>query len=170
MSKSVGFTGSRKGFPVQGLVKSVVQSVASAGHSISVGCARGVDAMVRQFSSGVQVFKVASPGAGTGLSFAAALAKRSQLMVSSCSVLVGFASIACPAGVSPVSHFSGGSSGTWASIAYAISQGLQVFVFAAPGVSLPSWAGGQWVQAVPSGLWAGAFVWVPSPGSQLTLF
>ena len=170
MSKSVGFTGSRQGFPVQDLVKSVVHSVSSAGHSVSVGCALGVDATVRQFSSNAKVFKVASPGAGSGLSIAAALARRSQLMVQSCSVLVGFASVACPSSVSPSSHFCGGGSGTWASIAYAISQGLQVFVFAAPGVSLPSWPGGQWLPAVPSGLWSSAFVWVPSSGSQLTLF
>jgi hypothetical protein len=170
MSKTIGFTGSRKGFVSSSLVSAVVLSVLGAGHSVAVGCASGVDALVRRLSPSAQVFSVASPGAGSGLSFAAALARRSQLMVQACSVLVGFASVPCPSSVSPSSHFSGGGSGTWASIAYGISQGLQVFVFAAPGVSLPSWVGGQWAPAVGSGgLWSGAFVWQPS-ASQLTFF
>jgi hypothetical protein len=169
MAQQVGFTGSRSGFNNPVLVGSVVRSVVAAGHNVSVGCAQGVDSLVRRFAPKAQVFKVTSPGAGSGMSVAAALAKRSQVMVQSCSVLVGFASVACPGKVSPVSHFCGGGSGTWASLAYGVAQGLQVFVFTAPGVSLPSWAGGQWLPAVPSGLWASAWVWQPS-ASQLSLF
>lgn len=169
MAHTVGFTGSRKGFPVQWLVKAVALSVLHCGHSVAVGCAAGVDAVVRRFCPSAQVFNVASPGAGSGLSFAAALARRSQLMVQACSILVGFASVTCPAGVSPSNHFSGGGSGTWASIAYAISQGVRVFVFPAAGVPLPAWPGGQWLQAAPSGLWSLAWVWQPS-ANQLSLF
>ena len=169
MAQQVGFTGSRLGFDDPNLVGSVVQSVVSAGHSVSVGCARGVDSLVRRFAPRAKVFKIASPGAGNGLSIAASLAQRSQFMVSSCSVLVGFASIPCPRKVSPSSHFCGGGSGTWASIAYAVAQGLQVFVFTSPGFSLPPWDGGEWLPAAPSGLWASAFTWVPFP-SQLSLF
>jgi hypothetical protein len=168
MAQTVGFTGSRKGFQIKHLVKVVSLSVIQAGHSVVVGCASGVDAVVRQFCPQARVFSVAAPGAGSPVSFAAALARRSQAMVSACSVLVGFASVACPSGVCPANHFSGGGSGTWASIAYAISQGLQVFVFPAAGVSLPAWSGGQWLPAAPSGLWSGAFTWQPS-ATQLSL-
>jgi hypothetical protein len=47
---------------------------------------------------------------------------------------------------------------------------LRVFVFAAPDVPLPSWSGGSWVQACPSGTWAAAWVWLPTASvSQLSL-
>ncbi|HEY9885802.1 MAG TPA: hypothetical protein V6C96_00940 [Vampirovibrionales bacterium] len=89
-------------------------------------------------------------------------------MVQSCYRL-GFASVACPSGVSPSSPFCGADSGTWASIVYTISQGLQVFVFPASSAPMPSWPGGQWLQAVPSGLWACTYVWQPT-ANQLSLF
>ena len=168
MAQIVGFTGSRHGFNSAQFVQTVAKSVSLAGHSVAVGCASGVDALVRQACPNAQVFKVASPGAGLPVSMSVALARRSMAMVSACSVLVGFASVSCPSGVSPSRHFSGGGSGTWASIAYAVSQGKRVFVFCGEGVSLPVWSGGAWVQAVPSGLWAGSFTWQPS-GSQLSL-
>jgi hypothetical protein len=148
----IGFTGSRKGFEDIQLVETVALSVLKAGHSVSVGCAKGVDALIRKFIPAAQVFRVASPVAGSVSSYAQALARRSMSMVSTCSILVGFASVSCPAGVSPACSFSGGGSGTWASIAYAVSKGLRVFVFVASNISLPSWPGGSWVQAVPSGL------------------
>jgi hypothetical protein len=166
--QKVAFTGSRKGFQNQTLVSRVARQVHAAGHLVLVGCANGVDAVVRH-SVPAQVFKVASPFSGTGSSLASALARRSISMVQACSVLVGFASVPCPSGVSPASHFGAcGGSGTWASLAYAVSQGVRVFVFPAPGISLPPWAGGQWVQACPSGLWSGSFVWQPS-ATQLKL-
>ena len=168
IKKNIGFTGSRKGFSNTQLIKIVARSVAFAGHSVLVGCADGVDAVVRSTVSNPRIFSVASPSAGSVSTPAQALARRSMSMVQACSVLVGFASVACPAGVSPSSHFSGGGSGTWASLAYAVSKGLQVFVFVAEGVSLPSWSGGQWVQACPSGLWSKAWVFIPS-ACQLSL-
>lgn len=164
----IGFTGSRKGFEDIQLVKTVALSVFKAGHSVSVGCARGVDALIRKFIPAAQVFRVASPAAGSVSSAAQALARRSMSMVNSCSVLVGFASVACPVGVSPSHSFSGGGSGTWASIAYAISKGLRVFIFVASDISLPAWSGGSWVQACPSGLWSQAYIWQPS-ANQLSL-
>jgi hypothetical protein len=162
MSKIIGFTGSRRGFDSSSLVSSVACSVISAGHSVAVGCASGVDALVRQACPSARVFSVASPYAGSGdHSLAVALARRSQSMVQACSVLVGFVSVPCPAVVNPDSHFCGGGSGTWASLAYAVSQGLQIFVFCAEGVSLPCWSGGRWVEAVPSGLWSQAWSFIP---------
>lgn len=162
MSKTIGFTGSRRGFPSPFLVSAVARSVFHAGHSVAVGCADGVDALVRKACPSAHVFSVASPFAGSGgSSLAVALARRSQSMVQSCSVLVGFASVPCPAVVNPDSHFCGGGSGTWASLAYAVSQGLQIFVFCGEGVSLPAWSGGRWVQAVPSGLWSQAWSFIP---------
>ena len=168
MAQIVGFTGSRHGFNSAQFVQTVAKSVSLAGHSVAVGCASGVDALVRQACPNAQVFKVASPGAGLPVSMSIALARRSQAMVSACNVLVGFASVSCPNGVSPLRHFCGGGSGTWASLVYAISQGKRVFVFLAPTVVLPAWSGGAWVQSVPSGLWAGSFTWQPS-ASQLSL-
>ena len=168
MIQTIAFTGSRNGFSSSWLIKAIALSVVKAGHSVAVGCAQGVDALIRQFVHNAKVFKIASPGAGSCSSVSQALARRSQAMVSACQILVGFASIPCPAGVSPSRHFCGGGSGTWASIAFAVSQGKRVFVFPSSGLPLPAWSGGQWVQAVPSGLWAKAFVWQPN-ASQLSL-
>lgn len=166
--KNIGFTGSRRGFSNKTLVSVVARSVAQAGHSVLVGCASGVDAVVRSSVPSARIFSVASPSAGSVSSPAKALARRSMSMVSGCSVLVGFASVACPSVVCPSSHFCGGGSGTWASIAYAVSKGLRVFVFVEDGIALPSWLGGQWVQACPSGLWSRAWSFIPS-ASQLSL-
>lgn len=161
IKKNIAFTGSRKGFNNKTLVQTIARSVATAGHCVLVGCASGVDALIRSVVPTAKVFAVASPSAGSVCTPAAALARRSMSMVAACSVLVGFASVSCPSGVSPSRHFSGGGSGTWASIAYAVSQGKRVFVFCGEGVSLPVWSGGQWVQACPSGLWSRAWVFIP---------
>ncbi|HAH55312.1 MAG TPA: hypothetical protein DCM02_08545 [Flavobacterium sp.] len=168
IKKNIAFTGSRKGFNNKTLVQTIARSVAQAGHCVLVGCASGVDAAIRSVVPNAKVFSVASPSAGSVCSPAQALARRSMSMVSASSVLIGFASVACPAGVCPSAHFSGGGSGTWASLAYAVSKGLQVFVFCADGVALPSWSGGQWVRAVPSGVWSRAWSFVPS-ACQLSL-
>jgi hypothetical protein len=172
MSKEViGFTGSRKGFYSTALVSRIARAVSLLGHTVCVGCAQGVDSVVRSAVPSARVFSVASPGAGVGSrSWSVALARRSQSMVSACSVLVGFASVPCPSSVSPARSFCGGGSGTWASIAFAVGRGLRVFVFAAPDVPLPSWSGGSWVQACPTGTWAAAWVWLPTAAvSQLSL-
>jgi hypothetical protein len=168
IKKNIAFTGSRKGFTNKTLVQTISRSVAFAGHSVLVGCASGVDAIIRSVVPSAKIFSVASPSAGSVRTPAQALARRSMSMVQACSVLVGFASVPCPVGVSPSSHFCGGGSGTWASLAYAVSKGLQVFVFVADGVILPSWSGGAWVQACPSGLWSRAWSFVPS-ACQLSL-
>jgi len=159
--KNIAFTGSRKGFQNKNLVSVVARSVATAGHSVLVGCASGVDEIIRSSVPSARIFSVASPSAGSVSTPAQSLARRSMSMVSACSVLIGFASVNCPVDVSPICHFSGGGSGTWATLAYAVSKGLQVFVFMADGVSLPSWSGGSWVQACPSGLWSRAWSFVP---------
>lgn len=166
--QTIAFTGSRKGFIIPALVSQIARSAYSAGHSIIVGCANGVDAVVRHSVPTAKVFKVASPNAGSSVNFAQALARRSMSMVQHCTILVGFASVSCPSGVSPAHAFGGHGSGTWASVAYAVSKGKQVFIFKASGVLLPCWPNGHWVQAVPSGVWSQAYTWQAS-SSQLSL-
>jgi hypothetical protein len=163
----IGFTGSRDGFSNNALVSQIARAVHGAGHVILVGCANGVDAIIRQ-SVPYKIYSIASPASGTTTTICQALARRSQTMVSHSSVLIGFASINCPAIVNPTKHFCGSGSGTWASIAYAVSQGKQVFVFKSAGVLLPAWSNGQWVQAVPSGVWSQAYTWQAN-NTQLSL-
>lgn len=152
----VGFSGSRSSLPpfaVQSLVFSAVPSSCA----VSVGCARGLDALVRSAFPSASVFRASSFGSGSW-----AFAQRSVALVSSLSsarfsVFVSFPAVACPAGLfpSPVSRscFCGLGSGSWASLAFAVGLGLPCFLWLPSGVLPPAgWGfvslGGGWFFAL----------------------
>jgi len=163
---AVGFSGSRSVAPS---CVGVVCSAVSPRALVGVGCASGVDAVVRASVCGCSVFSAASFSAS---SWSGRLVLRSAAVVrfvASASsrrhrndglggaVFVVFPSAVCPAGLVPSSVvsacFAGFGSGSWASAAFAAGLGVPLLVFAPLGV--PSWG------FVPLG--AGWFVLSPSP-------
>ena len=175
--RSVGFSGSRSpsGAAVLAL-ESVLPLVPVRGCRVSVGCQRGVDAIVRDFfrsSPSLLVFSVASGRFGSGRS---AFARRSVACVRSvargergCLVALP-SSPSCPAGVFPSRRWYGGGSGTFGSVAFALGSGRHVLLWLPSGCLPPSWSGVEWSVSgsAPVGCWwFGVACSVPS---QLSLF
>lgn len=173
--RSVGFSGSRSCPVAVAAVRSVLGFVPASGCRVSVGCARGVDLLVRSAfgsSSSLLVFSASSPRFAGGGGVVAALARRSAACVrsvaaGSAGLLVVAPSGACPSGVRPSRSFRGGGSGSWGSAALAVGLGRRVLLFSPVGV--PQWSGGSWVPV--SGV-SGWFSWVPAAPAplQLSLF
>lgn len=171
VSALVGFSGSRS-LPASfsGVVQGLVSSVVGAGRGVAVGCAPGLDSMVRSACPSAQVFTVSGSGRGA---FATRSVACVQAVAGSGSGAgwVSFPGCTCPNGLvpSPASSlcFCGLGSGSWASAALAAGLGVPVVVFGVPSSSLPSgW--GRWVCA-GSGPWASGFRLVPAV-QQLGLF
>lgn len=140
-ASSVVFSGSRSVCPPWA-VQRALWSAVPASASVSVGCARGVDSLVRQAFPLASVFRVASFGSG-----AWAFARRSIACVQSAvpvasSVFISFPAVACPVGLLPSASsracFCGLGSGSWASLAFAIGSGLLSFVWLPSGVLPPA--------------------------------
>ncbi len=171
----VGFSGSRR---PGGAVSSaaLLGAIASVPKSakVVVGCATGVDAVVRLACPQAKVFSVASGQFGQGKS---AFARRSIACVQSVAdadgLWVSFPATACPAGLVPSASsskcFSGSGSGTWASLALAIGLGVRSLVFLPAGVEPPS---GWGLSLVPGhlGWFSSAPVTVSPASAQLSLF
>ncbi len=106
---------------------------------VFVGCAAGIDAAVRSARPGARVFRAASSRPG-------ALARRSircvRAVAQAGGVWVSFPGRACPPGIrpsrSPSACFSGGGSGSWASLALAAGLGAPCPVFLPRGLQPPS--------------------------------
>lgn len=142
----VGFSGSRR--PLDAVASTALFSAIAAVPSsakVVVGCATGVDAVVRLACPRAQVFSVASGQFGEGKS---AFARRSTACVQAVAAAgsgglwVSFPSGRCPAGLLPSSSssrcFSGSGSGTWASLALAVGLGVPLLVFLPAGVVSPA--------------------------------
>jgi hypothetical protein len=176
--RSVGFSGSRS--PSRGAVAALSELLPLVPSlcRVSVGCARGVDALVRAYfrsSPSLLVFSVASGRFGSGRS---AFARRSVACVRSVArgdrgLLVAFpSSPVCPAGVRPSRSFNGEGSGTWGSVALALGRGRRVLLWLPSGSLPPVWSGVSWSCAgallTCSGCWwLGVSV---LPPVQLSLF
>lgn len=134
---------------------------------ISVGCATGVDAIVRGALPGAQVFEAALPASvpsagASRTAVAAALVARSVAVVRSLPVLgsgavFAFPLGACPAGLLPSRSsarcFAGFGSGSWAAVALAAGIGHSVFVFCPEaGASLPRHWSGTWAAVSVGGV------------------
>lgn len=142
--KTFGFTGSR--FPLVSsltAVHSVIKKLPPA-VSVLVGCASGIDKVIRSSIPSALVFSAASyPASSVRASFALrSIAFIKALAVSPAPVLLAFPSGICPAGLSPASDslncFNGSGSGTWASVCYAAGLGVPVFVFMPAGIHAPA--------------------------------
>ena len=169
VSALVGFSGSRS-LPASfgGLVSSLVASVLSSGRGVAVGCAPGLDALVRAACPEAEVYRVdgSNPGAFAARSVACV---RAVAASGSGAGWVSVPGAECPAGLLPcASPFRGLGSGSWASAALAAHLGLPVLVFGLPAHCLPR-AWGSWVAASASGPWASGYLLVPAV-RQLALF
>jgi hypothetical protein len=173
--RSVGFSGSRSpSSSAVSALSALVPLVPARGCRVSVGCAAGVDALVRsafRSSPSLLVFSVASGRFGSGRS---AFARRSVACVRSVArsgVLVVLpSSPSCPAGVVPSRSFFGGGSGSWGSAAFALGCGRSVLLWLPSGCLPPAWSGVSWSVsgAAPVGCW-----WFGVPVAapvQLSLF
>ena len=167
-ASAVGFSGGRS-VPCPASLRALRSAVAAvpSGVPVFVGCAGGVDAVVRSLAPSASVFSVASGAFGSGRgAFAARSVACVRAVAAAGGVWVSFPSSACPAGLVPSSSpsrcFSGLGSGSWASLAFAAGLGLPCLVFLPPGVSVPP----CW------GFVAGAGGWflLPAPAAQLALF
>lgn len=163
----VGFSGSRS-VPCVASAAAVRRAVSAvgAGVPVSVGCASGVDELVRSLCPRALVFSVAA----VGFSGRGAFAARSAACVRSVAVAGGvwcsFPGGACPVGLLPSASaarcFSGFGSGSWASLAFAAGLGVPCLLFLPPGVSAP--AGWGFVAG------GGGWFFRPAPALQLSLF
>lgn len=165
----VGFSGSRSAAGLSSAFAAAAGCVPS-GASVFVGCARGVDELARSAFPSARVFSVASGTWGRGRG---AFAARSSAFVSAVSSAGGvLVSLPAPgsvpaAGLVPSSSssrcFSGGGSGSWASLAFALGLGVPCAVWLGSGAAPAGWG----LSPVPG--WSGWFSFVRS-GVQLSLF
>ena len=171
-ASSIGFSGSRSPSPAAAAALCDLLSFVPSGSRVSVGCADGVDRLVREFFSGspsLLVFSVESGRFGSGRS---AFARRSVACVRSVArgdrgLLVALpSSPVCPAGVFPARRFFGAGSGSWGSAAFALGSGRRLLLWLPGSAVPPAWAGVDWAGWGP-GWWLG--VPVPPP-AQLSLF
>lgn len=139
---SVAFSGSRVvGSSAWVSCRSFLPVLGGFSGSVAVGCASGVDALVRSAFASACVFSVSSFLVG-GRVARASFARRSAALVGSCAssggLLVAFPLGACPVGVRPSASFSGCGSGSWGSVALAVGLGCSVLVVVPLGSSSPA--------------------------------
>jgi hypothetical protein len=167
----VGFSGSRSvssRSPLFAAVGAACLLVPDSA-SVLVGCAAGVDGLVRSAFPSARVFAVSSGcwGSGRG-AFAARSAAFVRALALSGGVLLSFPALGSvpAAGLVPSSSssrcFSGGGSGSWASLAFAVGSGVRSFVFLGSFSAPAGWG------LVPTVGWSGWFEFVPA-GVQLSL-
>jgi hypothetical protein len=142
----LGFSGSRSPSALSSAALSAALVLAPLSAQVCVGCARGVDAVVRGFFLGASVFSVASGqfGSGRGAFAARSVAcVRAVAAAGSGGLWLSFPAGACPAGLSPSSSssrcFSGSGSGSWASLAFAVGLGVPSAVFLESGAPPSGW-------------------------------
>ena len=148
----VGFSGSRLGCSS---ASQVVPSLVSIPSAVGVGCARGVDQLVRSSFPLAHIFRV-HPPINRG-SFARRSVRLVQWVYHSGGCLVVFPSSVCPSKVRPSTSFAGHGSGSWGSAALAVGLGVPVVVV------LP-WSVGWGQFPAPSAM-ASRFVCVGASGA-----
>lgn len=129
---ALAFSGSRiTSCPASQAAAVLASSISSYSGKVAVGCASGVDAIIRSSFSQALVFSVSSYLVGSRVT-RASFAKRSAGMVSwcksACGIVVAFPSGPAPAALSPSIQFRGHGSGTWGSVAMALGLGLPVLL------------------------------------------
>jgi hypothetical protein len=128
----VAFSGCRlSGSSAAASCRAFLPLVSGFGGSVGVGCAWGVDSLVRSAFPSASVFRVGSFLVG-GRVARASFALRSSALVRWCAarggLLVAFPLGACPSGVAVSSSFRGCGSGSWGSVALALGLGCSVLV------------------------------------------
>lgn len=140
-SSTIGFSGSRAPSvaSVQALQQLLIALPANA--SVIVGCASGIDALVRAARPNAQVFRAVDYGIGRS-----ALAARSiacvRAVAAASGIWISLPDANCPIGLRPSSSsaacFAGYGSGSWASLALAVGLNVRCFVFLPPEITAPS--------------------------------
>lgn len=134
----VGFSGSRApSAQLAGACTRILGAMPPV--AVAVGCATGVDQLVRAAFPQARVFRAvgAHPGA-----LAARSAQLVRQLAAAGGCLLVFPSGPCPAAVRVSSSFRGHGSGSWGSCALALGLGIPVFVCAmVPVVTWQAWAG-----------------------------
>lgn len=136
---SVAFSGSRlAGSSAAASCRAFLPLLSGFGGSVDVGCASGVDSLVRSAFPSASVFRVQPPLSRAA--FAARSARLVQWVASASGLLVAFPLGACPAAVRPSVSFAGFGSGSWGSVALALGLGCPVLVVlpAALGSAFPA--------------------------------
>jgi hypothetical protein len=109
--------------------------------AVVVGCASGIDALVRAACPSARVLRASDYGVGRGALAARSIACVRAVMAVS-GVWVSLPDVACPMGLrpspSPSACFAGYGSGSWASLALALGLGVRCWVFLPPGISIPA--------------------------------
>jgi hypothetical protein len=179
------------------LVSRVSVALVRSGRSLVCGCCVGVDAAVVSsvLSVAPSALASASPplrvlcafgagGRGAGPASAVSVVSSFAASGGSVSWLVGgpakvplasrlrarTCAVAVSASSALVAFFgSPGSRGSFLACSLAAQRSVPVFAFPVgfPGSALPSLGSGSWVAVSGSGVWAGAFRWVPG---QVSLF
>ena len=163
----VAFSGSRVGSSSASVsCRAFLPVLGGFSGSVGVGCACGVDSVVRSAFPSASVFRVSSFLVG-GRVARASFALRSSALVSWCAsrggLLVAFPLGACPVGVAVSSSFRGCGSGSWGSVALALGLGCSVLVVSPVGVSA-AWFGALASRFRPVGSApCGGLLWVASP-------
>jgi hypothetical protein len=144
----VAFSGSRlSGSSAAASCRAFLPLLSGLPASVGVGCACGVDSLVRLAFPSALVFRVSSFAVGGRVS-RASFARRSAALVrwlaSASGLLVAFPLGACPVGVAVSSSFRGCGSGSWGSVALALGLGCSVLVVSPVGV------GAAWFGALAS--------------------
>jgi len=116
---SVAFSGSRRsGSVAASSCEAFLPALASYSGSVGVGCASGVDALIRSAFPSASVFRVQRPLSRAA--FAARSARMVHWVASGSGLLIAFPLGGCPSAVRPSASFHGYGSGTWGSVALAL--------------------------------------------------
>jgi hypothetical protein len=128
----VAFSGSRvSGSSAVASARAFLPVVGGFSGSVGVGCALGVDSVIRSAFASALVFRVSSFLVG-GRVARASFALRSSALVhwvaSGGGLLVAFPVGVAPVGLAPCVSFRGFGSGSWGSVALALGLGVSVLV------------------------------------------
>lgn len=124
---SVAFSGSRHSSSAAAAsCRAFLRSLPPLSCPVAVGCASGIDRLIRCAFSPVAVFRVFPPL--SRYSFIQRSTRLVRWCTSGGGVLVAFPSGSCPSAVSPSPHFRGCGSGTWGSVALALGLRCSVLV------------------------------------------
>jgi hypothetical protein len=134
----VAFSGSRvAGSLAVSSCRAFLPSVVHFSGAVGVGCACGVDSLVRSSFGAALVFRVQPPLRPAA--FAARSARLVHWVAAGGGLLVAFPLGAAPASLRTSSSFAGFGSGTWGSVALALGLGVPVLlVLPAAFVALPA--------------------------------
>lgn len=136
------FTGPRHMTEAQiELVKAELRQLIKTPADWHVGCARGLDGLVRSFAyshhKDIEVYKIAGNERWR-------FAERSKKMVDAIattenSCLYAYPNKECPTGCRPSKNPNGYGSGTWLTIAYASYRNVEIKIFPLTEIKLPAW-------------------------------